>query len=314
MSSVAKTTALPPALPDHAGLGRWGRIRESLIHWILFTCGVLSVLTTVGIVLVLIIESIPFFAHVSLWEFLTSTNWAPTVRPQHFGALPLINGTALVAIGSGILALPIGLGTAVYLSEYATPWTRAIIKPMLEILAGIPSVVYGYFAIIFFSPIIRWVFPGTKVFNAASACLVVSVMVLPMVISLSEDVLRGVPRALRDAAYALGANKFDVTTRVVVPAAMSGIMASFLLAISRAIGETMAVTLAAGANPRMTLNPLESIQTMTAAIVQIASGDTPANSPEYRTIFAVGLALFVMTLGINIAAQWILARTRQKYE
>jgi phosphate transport system permease protein len=200
------------------------------------------------------------------------------------------------------------------LSEYASNPIREVVKPILEILAGIPSVVFGYLAVVLVSPIIRDWFPSANVFNAASASIVVGFMILPMIVSLSEDVLRSVPVSLREAAYALGATKFDVTTQVVVPAAISGIVASFLLAISRAIGETMAVALAAGATPKLTLNPLESIQTMTAYIVQISQGDTPAGSLEYRTIFAVGLALFVTTMGLNVLAQWFVSRVREKYE
>jgi phosphate transport system permease protein len=220
----------------------------------------------------------------------------------------------LVTGGAALVAIPIGLGTAIYLSEYASPMVREIVKPVLEVLAGIPSVVYGYMAVVSISPLIRGTFDSAGVFNAASASIVVGFMILPMVVSLSEDVLRSVPRSLREAAYALGATKLDVTMRVVVPAALSGIVASFLLAISRAIGETMAVTLAAGATPKLTLNPLESIQTMTAYIVQVSQGDTPAGTIEYRTIFAVGLALFVSTMLLNIVAQWILTRMREKYE
>ena len=235
-------------------------------------------------------------------------------KPQHFGILPLFCGTFLVAGGSALIAVPLGLGTAIYLSEYASPLVRDVVKPLLEILAGIPSVVYGYLAVVFVSPVIRHWFPSAELFNAANACVVVGIMIMPMIVSMSEDVLRSVPRSLREGAYALGASKLDVTVRVIVPAALSGIMASILLAIARAVGETMAVTLAAGATPRLTLNPLESVQTMTAYIVQVSQGDTPAGTPEYRTLFAVGLALFISTFVLNIIAQWILARVREKYE
>jgi len=204
--------------------------------------------------------------------------------------------------------------SAIYLSEYASNSVREVLKPILEVLAGIPSVVFGYLAIVAVSPMIRSVFPSAGVFNAASASIVVGFMVLPMVISLSEDVLRSVPQSLREAAYALGATKLDVTVKVVVPAAISGIVAAFLLAFSRAIGETMAVALAAGNTPKITLNPLESVQTMTAYIVQVSQGDTPAGTLEYRTIFAVGLALFVTTMFLNVLAQRFVARVREKYE
>lgn len=287
---------------------------EGCIHFMLFVCASISILVTVGIVVVLLYESVQFFYEVPILEFLTGTRWSPLLKPQHFGILPLLCGTMLVAGGSAIVAVPIGLGTAIYLSEYASPRFRDIVKPLLEILAGIPSVVFGYLAIVFVSPIIREIFPSAGVFNAASACIVVGIMILPMIISLSEDILQSVPLSLRAAAFALGANKFEVTVRVIVPAALSGIIASFLLAISRAIGETMAVTLAAGATPKLTLNPLESIQTMTAYIVQVSQGDTPTGTLEYRTIFAVGLALFITTMVMNVIAQYILSRVGERYE
>ncbi|MAT72569.1 MAG: phosphate ABC transporter permease subunit PstC [Planctomycetaceae bacterium] len=287
---------------------------ESVIHVLLLACAVVSIATTVGIVAVLLGQSIPFFREVSIVEFFTGTDWSPLFKPAHYGILPLVCGTVVVAGGAAVIAIPLGLGTAIYLSEYATPPVRHIVKPALEILAGIPSVVFGYMAVVFISPLIRKVFPQADYFNALNASIVVGVMILPMVISLSEDVLRSVPRSLREGAFALGATKLDVTMGVVVPAALSGIMASFLLAIARAIGETMAVTLAAGATPQMTLNPLKSVQTMTAYIVEVSQGDAVAGTPEHRSIFAVGLTLFVMTLALNVVAQMILARMREKYE
>ena len=287
---------------------------EAVIHVFLATCAAVSVFTTVGIVAVLLVESLQFFGEVSVWEFLTGTRWTPKIKPKAFGILPLFCGTLLVTGGAILLAAPIGLGAAVYLSEYAPGPVRETVKPLLEVLAGIPSVVYGVIAVTTVSPVIRQLFQSDSIFNALSASIVVGLMILPTIISLSEDVLRSVPRDLRSAAYALGATKLDVTVRVVVPAALSGIVASFLLAISRAIGETMAVTLAAGATPRMTLNPLQSVQTMTAYIVQVSKGDTPVGSIEYRTIFAVGLALFVTTMVLNLLAQWVLNRMREEYE
>lgn len=287
---------------------------EGIIHALLIACSVVSIITTIGIVLVLVTQSIPFFREVPFLDFATGTKWAPLFEPQHFGILPLFCGTFLVAGGSAIIAVPLGLGTAIYLSEYASPLTRDVVKPLLEILAGIPSVVFGYVAVVFVSPIIREMFPSADLFNALNACVVVGIMILPMIISLSEDVLRSVPRSLREGAYALGATKLDVTIRVIVPAALSGIVASFILAITRAVGETMAVTLAAGANAKLTLNPLTSIQTMTAYIVEVSQGDIPTGSIEHRTIFAVGLSLFVSTLVLNVLAQWILNRMREKYE
>ncbi|UCC48889.1 MAG: phosphate ABC transporter permease subunit PstC, partial [Gemmatimonadota bacterium] len=235
-------------------------------------------------------------------------------KPQHFGVLPLVGGSLMVAVGASLIALPVGLASAIYLAEYAPERVRKMLKPMLEILAGIPTVVYGYFALTFITPMMRGVVPSTGVFNAASAAIVVGIMIIPMVASLSEDALYAVPRHLREASYGLGATKFETITRVVVPAALSGIVASFILAISRAIGETMAVTLAAGATPKLTINPLESIQTMTAYIVQVSLGDTPFGTIEYKTIFAVGLLLFTITLAMNVLSRAVLRRFREVYE
>jgi len=312
-SSAIEAVSHGPQMPEHtaAHSRRWF---ERVIHIALLACAFISILTTVGIVVVLVFEAAKFFREVSIWEFLTDTRWSPLLEPQHFGILPLFCGTILVTIGAAIVALPIGLATAIYLSEYASRPVREAVKPVLEVLAGIPSVVFGYLAIVMISPLIREWFGTNSLFSAASASIVVGFMILPMVVSLSEDVLRSVPRSLREAAYALGATKLDVTVKVVVPAAVSGIVASFLLALSRAIGETMAVALAAGALPQLTLNPLEEVQTMTAYIVQISLGDTPAGTLEYRTIFAVGLALFVVTMGLNVLAQWFVARVRERYE
>jgi phosphate transport system permease protein len=296
--------------PESAVPRRWG---EQLIGVALFGCALISVLTTVGIVVVLVVEAAQFFREVSVFEFVTGTSWSPKLEGT-FGILPLMCGTLLVTAGAAIIALPIGLLSAIYLSEYASSSVREVIKPVLEVLAGIPSVVFGYLAIVTISPMIRSIFPSAGVFNAASASIVVGFMILPMVVSLSEDILRSVPRSLREAAYALGATKLDVTVKVVVPAAVSGIVAAFLLALSRAIGETMAVALAAGNKPNLTLNPLEEVQTMTGYIVQVAQGDTPAGTLEYRTIFAVGLALFVTTMFLNVLAQWFVSRVREKYE
>jgi len=289
-------------------------VKERIIGGLLFVCAAISVFVTIGIVLVLLTETISFFQEVSFVEFFTDTRWTPLFQEKHFGILPLLSGSLLVAAGSALIALPVGLLTAIYLSEYAADRVRSVLKPALEILAGIPTVVYGYFALTFVTPVIRTFLPDTQVFNAASAAIVVGVMIIPMVSSLSEDALRAVPQALRQAAYGLGATKFEVSTRVVVPAALSGVVASFILAISRAIGETMAVTIAAGNTPKLTFNLLESIQTMTAYIVQVSLGDTPRGTIEYKTLFAVGMTLFVITLAMNIASQWILARFRERYE
>lgn len=291
------------------------RLRERIIRVVLLGCAAVSVLTTVGIAVVLVGESLPFFQHVSVGEFLFGTRWAPLLEPRSFGVLPLAAGTFVVAGGALLLAVPLGLATAIFLSEYCPGWLRSVLKPVLEILAGIPSVVYGYFALSFVTPyLLRPLFPQTELFNAASAAIVLAIMILPTIASLSDDAFRAVPRTLREAGYALSATRYEVSFRIVLPAGLSGVVAATLLSLARAIGETMAVTLAAGMTPKLTLNPLESIQTMTAYIVQVSLGDAPAGTVAYRTIFAVGLTLFVVTLLINIAAQRILRRFREVYE
>ena len=291
-------------------------LEQSIVAWLLRVTALISVLTTIGIVLILVVESVGFFSQVSVWEFVTGQEWTPLFKPQHFGALPLIGGTLLVAVIAGLVSLTLGLGAAIFLSEYAPESVRKILKPVLEILAGIPTVVYGYFALTFITPILQGIFGSDRViiFNALSAGIVMGLMVMPMVSTLSEDAMIAVPRSLRDAAYALGATRFEVSTKVVIPAALSGIVASFILALSRAIGETMIVKIAAGATPNLTLNPLESIQAMTAYIVQISLGETAHGSIEYQTIFAVGLLLFLMTLAMNILGRVIISRFRQVYE
>jgi phosphate transport system permease protein len=296
-------------------LSRAQRVREQGIRFWLLLCALISVLTTAGIIFVLTSQSVPFFEHVPALEFLTGTRWAPLLEPRSFGVLPLVGGTMLVAGGSLLLALPIGIGAAIYLSEYAPRAVRQVLKPVLEVLAGIPTVVYGYFALTFVTPwILKPLFPSADVFNAASAAIVVGVMIVPTISSLCDDAFRAVPRTLREGAYALAATRFEVSTRIVMPTALSGVVAAVLLALARAIGETMAVTLAAGATPNLTLNPLESIQTMTAYIVQVSLGDTPAGTPEYHTLFAVGMLLFVITLSVNVIAHKVFARFREAYE
>ena len=291
-----------------------GRPLEKVLRWLFFACAAISVLTTLAVVGVLSVETFYFFQQVPASDFLFGTRWTPLLEPKSYGILPLLFGTTLIVIGAAIVALHVGLACAIYLSEYAGNRTRDLVKPILEILAGIPTIVYGFFAITFVTPILRTLIPSTEVFNAASAGIVVGIMVLPMVASLCDDALRAVPNALRDGAYSLGATSFEVTARIVVPASLSGIFAAFVLAISRAIGETMAVTLAAGATPNLTLNPLESIQTMTAYIVQVSLGDTPAGTLSYQTLFAVGAVLFSMTLVLNLIANAIMNRYRDVYE
>jgi phosphate transport system permease protein len=288
--------------------------RERGAGYLLTLFSTVSILTTLGIVAVLLYESIAFFREVSPFAFLTGTRWAPLFQPQHFGVLPLLIGSLVIAAGAALIALPLGLAAAIYLSEYAPDRVRRFLKPMLEILAGIPTVVYGYFALTFVTPLLQSVWRNTEPFNALSASIVMGVMIIPMVSSLSEDALSAVPRALREGAYALGATKFEVAVRTVVPAALSGVIASFILAVSRAIGETMIVTIAAGAQANLTLNPLRSVQTMTAYIAQVSAGEVPHGTLEYRTIFAVGLALFGLTLIMNLISNVVLARYREVYE
>ena len=290
---------------------RWG---EQLIGGVLFLCAFLSVGTTAAIIWILLREAWGFFQEVSTAAFFLGTRWAPLLEPRSFGVLPLVCGTALVVAGAALVSLPLGLASGIYLSEYASDRSRGILKPVLEVLAGVPTVVYGYFALTFITPLLIRVFPQTQVFNAASAAFVVGIMILPMVASLCDDAFRAVPRSLRDAGYALGATDLEVSVQVVLPGALSGVLASFVLALSRAIGETMAVALAAGATPKLTANPLVSIQTMTAYIVQVSLGDTPAGSLAYQTIFAVGILLFAITLVMNWIASRVLHRFREVYE
>jgi len=298
--------------------------REKIISAILFLCGMFSVLITIGIIFSLFSETIGFFSRpeVSLLKFFTGTTWRPLaskISSDNFGVLPLITGTLLIAFISALISVPLGLGSAIFLSEFASERIRDIFKPVLEILAGIPSIVYGYFAISFITPIIRTVFEnwfGVEVsfFNALSASIVLGIMIIPTVASISEDALRAVPRSLREAGYSLGATRFEVITKVVVPAALSGITAAFILAFSRAVGETMAVTIAAGSTPQMTLNPLKSVQTMTAFIVQVSFGDAPSGTINGQSIFAVGATLFVMTFVMNVISDLVMKKFREEYE
>jgi phosphate transport system permease protein len=288
-------------------------LTDIIIPKFLFICAFLSVLTTVGIIYVLFSESFRFFNVVSIVEFFTNGKWAPLIEPRSFGVLPLITGTLLVTFIACLVAMPVGLASAIYLSEYAPNKIRQIVKPILEILAGIPTIVYGFFALTFVTPIIRFFLPETSLFNALSAGIVVGIMIIPMITSLSEDAMVAVPKSLKDGAYALGATRLEVALKIVLPAAFSGVVASFVLAFSRAIGETMIVTVAAGATPNLTFNPLDSIQTMTAYIVQVSLGDTPHGSIEYGSIFAVGATLFVITFLLNILALYVARRFREEY-
>jgi len=297
-------------------------VREAAYRAVFFSCAAVSVLTTIGIVLALIVPTITFIGEVGVGEFLLGTEFSPAITPTVFGVLPLAFGTILITVGAAAVALPIGLLTAIYLSEYADERRRAVLKPLLEILAGVPTVVYGYFALVYVTPILDAI-PGIELgtFNALSASLIMGIMIIPMVSSISEDSMRAVPDSIRNGAYGLGATKFEVSTSVVVPAAVSGIASSFILALSRAIGETMIVVVAAGQTPRFPESVPElldsffvSTQTMTSAIVQLATSDLAGGTTAYRALFAIGLTLFGMTLALNIVSDVIAARYREEYE
>ena len=307
----------------------WQHTREQFIQGALFCCALLSIVTTLSIIYVLVTEAIvslppdtSFFQEIGLVEFFSETRWTPQYAEEqrHYGILPLLCGTFLITGISGLIGLPAGLMIAIYLSEYATPRTRSLCKPMLELLAGIPTIVYGYFALkvltpFFIVPVFKHTF-GLSVggFNALAGGIVVGIMIIPMVASLSEDVLRAVPNSLREAGYALGSTKFDVSAKIVVPSALSGILASFLLALSRSIGETMAVAIASTGQPALTLNPLDAIQTMTIFIVNVMQGEVVAGSTLEKSLYAVALVLFIITLGMNMISQMVLARYREVYQ
>src|SRR3989304_4899083 len=289
------------------------RFKERLIEGALFFSALFSVFITFGIVAVLFFEAFEFFKEVSIIDFLTDTQWTPLFTEKHFGVLPLFAGTFLTTAIRVAVALPIGLVSAIYLSEYASGRLRTMVKPALEVLAAIPTVVYGYFALLFVTPLLQKVIPDLAGFNALSPGIVMGIMIIPIVSSLSEDAMHAVPMGLREGAYALGATRFQVATRVVVPAAFSGIAASFILGISRAVGETMIVAIAAVQQPRLTMNPFVPVETVTAYIVQVSLGDTPTGTIEYRTIFAVGISLFVVTFGLNMVSYWFRKRFREEY-
>jgi len=290
------------------------RFKEMLIERLLLCCSLLSVFTTAAIIYVLLSESIGFFKHVSIIDFLTDTQWTPMFTNKHFGILPLLCGTLVTTFIAIAVAVPLGLVSAVYLSEYATAKTRQIIKPLLEILAAVPTVVYGYFALLFVTPLLKQFIPGLSGFNALSAGLVMGIMIIPLVSSLSEDAMHAVPMGLREGAYALGSRKIQVAFKIVFPAALSGITAAVILAVSRAIGETMIVAIAAGQQPRFTMNPLVPIETITAYIVQISLGDTPHGTLEYSTIFVCGMTLFVLTFALNVVSFKLKRRFQEIYE
>lgn len=310
---VADQGPPPPSESTHAAARRLSRWKERIIESLLFLAAFSSVAITVGIVGILVYESSTFFAHVSLKEFLTDPLWTPLFASPRFGILPLIMGTLVTTAVALAVALPIGTIVAIYLSEFAPATVREIIKPALELLSAVPTVVYGYFALQFMSPLLQKLVPGLPTFNMLSAGVVMGIMIIPYVSSLSEDAMRAVPMSLREGAYALGANRIITALKVVYPSALSGIVASYILAISRAIGETMIVAIAAGMQPNLTADPREPAATITAFIVQVSLGDLPHGSIGYQSIFAAGITLFVMTLIFNILGYVLRKRFREVY-
>lgn len=292
------------------------RLGETLIQGFLFACGALSIFTTLGIVFVLGRESLLFFnsPEVNLTDFFTTTVWQPTIL--RFGIWPLVTATVITSLFAMLVAVPLGLAAAIYLSEYASPRARSFLKPTLEVLAGVPTVVYGYFALTFMTPMLRSLFGAdtVKVYNMASGGLVMGIMILPLICSMSEDALSAVPRALREAAYGMGATKLETAIQVVLPAALSGILAAFIIGVSRAFGETMIVAIAVGSGPAFTFNPFNSAETMTGHIVRISGGDLSYDSIDYNSIFAIGLMLFMITLGLNLLSRWLVGRFREVYD
>ncbi len=302
--------------PETIDFTRRKRPHETIIRGFLFLTAAISILVTAGIVFELVKESWLFFGdpEVSIWEFVSSVQWQPVIG--QFGIWPLLSATLMTSVIAMVVAFPLGLMVAIYLSEYASERVRGVIKPILEVLAGIPTVVYGYFAVTFMTPLLQSIFGNdiVDVYNTASAGIVMGILILPLVSSMTEDALSGVPRSLRMGAYALGATKMETSIQVVVPAAFSGIAAAFIVALSRAVGETMIVALAAGAGPNFTLNPFEGAETLTGYIVRISGGDISYNSVDYNSIFALGLLLFLITLTLNIISRRIVEKYREVYE
>ncbi len=288
-------------------------VKERIIEFVLFLAACVSVATTVGIVVILLKESLIFFQQVSLWDFLTDTQWTPLFADAHYGILPLLSGTLVSSTVALFVAIPLGTIIAIYLSEFAPFSVREVAKPFLEMLGGVPTIVYGYFALLFVTPLLQKIFPGLPGFNLLSAGLVMGIMIIPYVSSVSEDAMRAVPMALREGSYAMGATRFQTATRVVTPAAFSGIAAAYILGISRAVGETMILAVAAGMQPNLTWNPMEPAATITAYIVQVALGDLPHGSLGYQTIFAAGLTLALVTLVFNVLGHMLRKRFRQAY-
>ncbi|MBN1952287.1 MAG: phosphate ABC transporter permease subunit PstC [Bacteroidales bacterium] len=290
------------------------RKKEFVIEKFLQLSAIITILTTIGIVLVLTIEAFKFFTEVSIIDFFTKTDWTPLFSKKQYGILPLLSGTLLTSFIAILIALPIGLVIAIYLSEYAPRRVRNFVKPALELLAAVPTVVYGFFALMVVTPFLQTIIPGMSGFNSLSAGFVMGIMIIPIVSSLSEDALNAVPMSLREASYGMGSTKLQTARRVVVPAASSGIVVSVILAISRAVGETMIVAIAAGQQPRLTINPLVPVETLTTYIVQVSLGDVAHNSVEYRTIFAAGITLFMFTFALNTVSHWLKNKYRERYE
>lgn len=289
-------------------------IKEKVIEGVMMLCSFVTILTTISIIIVLAVDTFKFFGEVSVIDFFTDTQWTPLFSEKHFGILPLLMGTLLTTCIAIVFAVPVGLIIAVYLNEYASPRFTAVVKPILEILAAIPTVVYGFFALQFVTPLLQSFIPGLRGFNALSPGLVMGVMIIPYITSLSEDALRAVPKSLREASYGMGATKLQTAFRVMIPAASSGILVSIILAVSRALGETMIVAIAAGQEPNLTFNPMESVETITTYIVQVSMGDVPQDSLEYRTIFAAGMTLFVFTFILNNISFWLRKKYQNQYE
>lgn len=287
--------------------------REKAIELVLFLAASVSVVTTVGIVYILLKESIVFFGTVSLWDFLTDTQWTPLFSDAHFGIVVLLSGTITSSAVALMVALPLGTIIAIYLSEFAGHKAREVLKPLLELLSGVPTIIYGYFALLFVTPILQKIFPGLPGFNVLSAGLVMGIMIIPYVSSLSEDAMRAVPMSLREGSYAMGATRFQTAIKVVVPAALSGIASAYILGISRAVGETMILAVAAGMQPSLSFNPMEPAATITSYIVQVALGDLPHGSVGYQTIFAAGLMLMLLTLCFNMLGYWVRRKYREAY-
>jgi phosphate transport system permease protein len=318
-SNISNLAVSSTAITGAAKLAEYARFKarrrrgEKLIEIILLLAACVSVFTTLGIVYILVKESIAFFSHVPLWDFLTDTQWTPLFDDAHFGIMVLLSGTITSSAVALAIAIPLGTVIAIYLSEFAGHRTREIMKPLLELLSGVPTIIYGYFALLFVTPLLQTVYPSLSGFNVLSAGIVMGIMIIPYVSSLSEDAMRAVPMSLREGSYAMGATRFQTAVKVVVPAALSGIAAAYILGISRAVGETMILAVAAGMQPNLTLNPLEPAATITSYIVQVALGDLPHGSIGYQTIFAAGLSLLLLTLVFNLVGYWLRRRFREAY-